>query len=633
MRKNKLISWGAVALALILIGLTGGAARAVSFDLTAEAFLKTMPDGRQVTMWGFSMGGGTPSVPGPTLDVPVGDDTLTINLTNELPVPVSLWILGQDLSNNTGPVWTAFPGDTVVSTGGRPAGDFNARVRSFAHETAPGATQTYTWNGFKPGTYLLQSGTNPAVQVQMGLYAAVKKNFAAGQAYSDAGTAFDSETVLVFSEVDPAFHHAVAIDMYGPGKPITSAIDFRPRYFLLNGEAFPESELPLAKANAGDTVLVRLLNAGIQTYVAALNGPDMTVIAEDGYAYADFKTQYSVILPPAKTTDVLASSANAGNFALFDRRLNLVNADRMPGGMLTYFSVDQGFASAAPAVYDFGQVNLGSSGSQTFTITNAGDADLILGTLSIQGADETDFSLGTDGCSDQTLTPGATCQAQVIFSPTDLTMRTARVSVPSTSAPIPALEIPVWGRGCDAAIFSDLAADHWAREYIDALYCAGFTTGCLSSPLSYCPNDFVTRSQMAAFLVRALEGDPPGDYCELEAPFSDTSAADPFCKYIKRVREHGITMGVAEGIFGGSMLVDRAQMAAFLVRSLQETPNTCATAPFPDVPTSHWACGYISKLKDLGITTGKADGTYGPEDPVSRDQMAAFLGRAFLGMP
>lgn len=628
MRKDKLISWGTVAVALVLIGLTGATAKAAVFNLTAKAFQMTMPDGRPVTMWGFSRGGGDPSVPGPVLEVPAGDDTLTIQLTNQLPVPVSLWILGQDLSNNTGPVWTSFPDDTVVGTGSRPTGDYRARVRSFAHETAPGATQTYTWSNFKAGTYLLQSGTNPAVQVQMGLYAAVKKNHAAGRAYSDADTAFDGETILVFSEVDPAFHHAVTIDMYGHGKPVSSAIDFRPRYFLLNGKAFPQTELPLVKATAGETILVRFLNAGIQTYVAALNGPDMTVIAEDGYELKNFKSQYSVILPPAKTTDVLISADAGGNFALFDRRLHLTNAQRMPGGMLTYVSVDSGFPSVDPAVYSFAQLPLGSSRLTEFTITNNGGAPLTLEGLAIQGSHEFDYSLGTDGCSGHTLAVGQSCQVQVAFTPTDIRERRAFLSITSSNAPIPALQIPLWGRGCQSGIFSDTTG-HWAQDYMDAIYCAGITTGCQDRPLSYCPGDFVTRAQMAAFLVRAIEGEPPGDYCDVEAPFSDTSAADPFCKYIKRVREHGITMGVAPGIYGGSQRVDRAQMAAFLVRAIQEKPNTCTAPPFTDVPVDHWACGYIGKLKDLGITVGKGDGTYGINDNVTRDQMAAFLARAF----
>ena len=42
---------------------------------------------------------------------------------------------------------------------------------------------------------------------------------------------------------------------------------------------------------------------------------------------------------------------------------------------------------------------------------------------------------------------------------------------------------------------------------IDALAAAGVTTGCGAAPLRYCPDEFVTRAQMASFLVRALNLD------------------------------------------------------------------------------------------------------------------------------
>jgi hypothetical protein len=44
------------------------------------------------------------------------------------------------------------------------------------------------------------------------------------------------------------------------------------------------------------------------------------------------------------------------------------------------------------------------------------------------------------------------------------------------------------------------------------------------------------------------------------------------------------------------------------------------------------SCRYIKRLKELGITTGYGDGRYVPYDSVNRAQMAAFLSRAFLGM-
>lgn len=49
--------------------------------------------------------------------------------------------------------------------------------------------------------------------------------------------------------------------------------------------------------------------------------------------------------------------------------------------------------------------------------------------------------------------------------------------------------------------------------------------------------------------------------------------------------------------------------------------------PFPDVPADHWAADAIRIVKEAGLMTGRADGTFGPNEPVTRAQMAAILSR------
>jgi hypothetical protein len=183
--------------------------------------------------------------------------------------------------------------------------------------------------------------------------------------------------------------------------------------------------------------------------------------------------------------------------------------------------------------------------------------------------------------------------------------------------------------------FVDVPPGFWAEDYIYAIFDAGITTGCAQNPLRYCPYDPVNRAQMAAFIVRALEGEPPANYCDSGSPFSDVPTTHPMCKYIKRLFELGITTGYSDGTYRPTDTVNRAQMAAFIVRALEGEPsaNYCATgSPFSDVPPSHPMCKYIKRLFELGITTGYGDGTYRPTLFVNRAQMAAFLARAFLGM-
>jgi hypothetical protein len=179
--------------------------------------------------------------------------------------------------------------------------------------------------------------------------------------------------------------------------------------------------------------------------------------------------------------------------------------------------------------------------------------------------------------------------------------------------------------------FPDVLASSFAFDYINAIKDAGITTGC--GNLNYCPSQNVTREQMAAFIVRAKEGEPASACAS--APFADVPITNSFCKYIDRMSALGITTGCGNGNYCPSQNVDRQQMAAFIIRALEGNPiaGYCGnTAPFGDVPTNSAFCGHIKRMLELNITTGCGNGNYCPSQNVTRDQMAAFLGRAFLGM-
>jgi hypothetical protein len=183
--------------------------------------------------------------------------------------------------------------------------------------------------------------------------------------------------------------------------------------------------------------------------------------------------------------------------------------------------------------------------------------------------------------------------------------------------------------------FLDVPLGYWAEDSIHAIFDAGITTGCSQNPIKYCTFDPVTRAQMAAFIVRAAEGEPPANYCDTGSPFSDVSPDTWPCKYIKRLLELGITKGCGPGIYCPDRNVTRAEMAAFIVRAVEGEPSAdyCDTgSPFSDVSANTWPCKYIKRLLELEITTGCGPGFYCPDRNVTRAEMAAFLGRTFLGM-
>lgn len=178
-------------------------------------------------------------------------------------------------------------------------------------------------------------------------------------------------------------------------------------------------------------------------------------------------------------------------------------------------------------------------------------------------------------------------------------------------------------------IFGDVPESHWALEYINSIYEGGITRGCSENPPMFCPDQNVTREQMAAFIIRTLYGE---SFLYSSSPyFCDVIPGMWSFKYVQEMYENNLTKGCGGGNYCPSDFVTRAQMAVFLVRAKVGDSFSYGTTPyFLDVSSSHWAFGYIQKLKELGITTGYSDGTFRPENFVTRAEMAAFLYRAFL---
>ena len=160
-------------------------------------------------------------------------------------------------------------------------------------------------------------------------------------------------------------------------------------------------------------------------------------------------------------------------------------------------------------------------------------------------------------------------------------------------------------------------------EAIDAIFEAGITAGCDSELLpKFCPNDHITRAQLAAFLSRALELPPAS-----QSYFSDTQGAW-YEDYANRLAEAGITTGCDDGLYCGGDDVTRAQMALFLSRALELPP--ASQSYFTDTAGSYYEDA-ADRLAEAGITMGCGDGLYCGQDRVTRGQMASFLARG-LGL-
>lgn len=160
--------------------------------------------------------------------------------------------------------------------------------------------------------------------------------------------------------------------------------------------------------------------------------------------------------------------------------------------------------------------------------------------------------------------------------------------------------------------------------YIEAIALLDITRGC-NPPANdrFCPDEPVTRGQMAAFLGRAFPLDPG------ESDFDDIDG-HTFEAEIRRLAGAGVTRGCnppANDRFCPDEAVTRGQMAAFLVRTMGLSGGG------PDFADSsgHLFEREIAALGAADITRGcnpPANDLFCPDQLVTRAQMATFLGRA-----
>ncbi|MDH3499933.1 MAG: hypothetical protein OEM97_07415 [Acidimicrobiia bacterium] len=162
---------------------------------------------------------------------------------------------------------------------------------------------------------------------------------------------------------------------------------------------------------------------------------------------------------------------------------------------------------------------------------------------------------------------------------------------------------------------------------IEAICDQEITQGCdTNNTTLYCPDDLVTRAQMASFLARALA---------LTAGTGNRFSDDDGNTHegnIEAIATAGITLGcdTSGTLYCPAAFVTRAQMASFLARALDLPLN--ANHGFSDVSGTHASA--IGAVRDAGITLGcsTTDTTlYCPDESVRRDQMASFIARA-LGL-
>lgn len=251
-----------------------------TFNLEAGSAMINTPDGDSLLIWAYGDMDAATAVqyPGPTIIVNEGD-AVTVNLTNrDIDEPVSMVFLGQ--------------GDvTAVRTvGGGIPGSANRVV--LTKEASIGETVSYSFTATHPGTYTYHSGSNPDLQIEMGLFGALIVRPATNpgsQAYNSADSAYDHEYLFLLSEMDPTIHEAI---LFGLTPDFSN---YTPTLWFINGRNGPNTVygdnvdwMPhqpygaLAIMRPGDKVLMRNIGASHEMHPMHFHGNSYLQIARDG---------------------------------------------------------------------------------------------------------------------------------------------------------------------------------------------------------------------------------------------------------------------------------------------------------------------------------------------------------------
>lgn len=178
--------------------------------------------------------------------------------------------------------------------------------------------------------------------------------------------------------------------------------------------------------------------------------------------------------------------------------------------------------------------------------------------------------------------------------------------------------------------YLDIPYNYFAWRFIEATKNASAMDGCGSG--NFCPNGFVTRATMAVFLLKAKEG---GGYTPppcTTPTFADVPCSHPQAAWIEELVRRGVTAGCGGGNYCPDTVINRNQIAVFLIKTLEGpsyVPAACTTPPFNDMPCSSPFAPWVREITARGITAGCGGGNYCPNLEVNRAQIAVFLSTNF----
>ena len=179
--------------------------------------------------------------------------------------------------------------------------------------------------------------------------------------------------------------------------------------------------------------------------------------------------------------------------------------------------------------------------------------------------------------------------------------------------------------------FEDVAQNRWSYPYVKTLTDRGVVQGV--SETAFAPAGQLTRGQLVTLLGR-MAGVPAADYPH--CAFTDVADDAYYAPYIEWARRMNIVSGVGENRFAPEQAATREQLAVIvdyfaLQQGILSVEREAQPLTFTDAASvSPWAVAAVAQLQHEGVLGGYPDGSFRPQNPVTREEACKILCEALL---
>lgn len=326
------------------------------------------------------------------------------------------------------------------------------------------------------------------------------------------------------------------------------------------------------------------------------------------------------------------------------------------------------------SLVSFGNILVGNSDTQTITVQNTGNANLVISSVSTPSSP---FSIISNTCTGAPVPPNGICTINVQFSPTAVNVYTYNLVITSNDYDESSYQLKLWGAGVnyilvgtDLSLIGDTNgvidagenvsfATTWKNEsstnaysvtgssitdnsgvilegsanYGDIL--AGATVSCTSTGDCYgiFANGMRPETHWDVIVQETLSTGHIEDWVlHIGNSFNDVPLSNFFYYYIETLLHSKVTAGCTNNEYCPNNTVLRAQMAKFICASMEKAySGSCSIGTcnqiFTDVSSSNPFCSYIEALYNAGVVSGCQSSPlkYCPTNVTNRQAMAKFI--------